>query len=224
MSTHDRRILRDLVKQYAELAAKPVQEERRRLWTRHNSMKRTRPLVLVTYGMWNVWCREVFGDDALKCADPFYRMHERALRLLLFQDTIGDDSILEPWYTMRAAVKGGWNGLWGVELGRHSPGVEGGAWKFDPPIKEWADMKKLVAPLHVVDEQATQEHRAKLQDAIGDLIEINVSRAPACTAFKADISTDITQLRGLEQLMVDMYESPGELKKLLAFMRDAILE
>jgi hypothetical protein len=39
----------------------------------------------------------------------------------------------------------------------------------------------------------------------------------------ADISTHIAQLRGLEQLMMDMYESPAELHKLLAWMSAGIL-
>lgn len=220
---HDVHVLRSLAEAYRAAAAKPIQDERRRLWTQHNDLQPTRPLVLVTFGMWNVWCREVFGDHVLQCQDPFYREHERALRLLLFHDSIGDDFILEPWYTLRAAVQGGWNNVWGVELERTKPDVEGGAWRCDPPLKTWDDLCNLRPPRHVIDETKTRDAYERLAEAIGDILPIHVARHPVCVNFKADISTDLAQLRGLEQVMLDMYEAPAELHRLLAFMRDGIL-
>ena len=219
----DIQIVRDLAKQYAEVAAKPVQEERRKLWAEHHSRKRTRPLILATYGMWNVWCREVFGDAAMKCQDPFYRDHERSLRMQLFHDSIGDDFILEPWLTQGASVRGGWRQLWGVNEGHTPAGVEGGAWKYDPPLKTWDDMAKLKTTPHEVDEAATERNVAKLRDAVGDILPIDVPRTPAYSNFMGDISTSLAGLRGLEQVYLDMYESPTELHRLLAFMRDTIL-
>ena len=220
---HDVAVLRELAAQVAEIAAKPVQEERRRLWTAHHSLQPTRPLVLSTFGMWNVWCREVFGDQNLKCKDPFYRERERTLRMRLFQDSTGDDSIQEPWFTERAAVRGEWGKLWGVTETFQMPGVEGGAWKFDPPIRDWSDAAKLRPTPHEVDETATRQSVARVEDAIGDLLPIDVSRTPAYHGFLADISTTIARLRGLENLMLDMYEHPAELHRLMSFMRDAIL-
>jgi len=53
MSTdkHDISVLRELAGQYGEIAARPLQEERRRLWSAHFSLKPTRPPVLATYRM-----------------------------------------------------------------------------------------------------------------------------------------------------------------------------
>lgn len=77
----DVQVLRELVRQYVDLARKPIQDERRKLWSDLLSRRRTRPLVLATYGMWNVWCREVFGEKTLQCEDPLFRAHERNLRM-----------------------------------------------------------------------------------------------------------------------------------------------
>ena len=219
----DLRVLRDLAKRYAEVAAAPIMYERRDLWARHNSLKPTRPPVLATFGSWNVWCREVFGDDTMECADPFLRGHERSLRMALFAHGIGDDRVLEPWITQHAVVVNPPEGLWGVREGRVASGVEGGAWGFDPPIRTWHDVGRLVSPHHVVDEAATGRRVARLIDAVGDILAVNVDRGPAYQGFWADISTNIARLRGLEQLMIDMIESPRELHGLLAFMRDGIL-
>jgi hypothetical protein len=223
-TTHrDVEVLRDLAGRYRELTELPIQEERRRLWSAHLSLRPTRPLVLATFGMWNVWCREVFGDAAMRCVDPFYREYERTLRMRLFQHEVGDDFIFEPWLTVRAAVHGPWRGMWGVYEANHAPDVEGGAWSFDPPLKEWADLARLTAPVHVVDEAATARAVEKLGDAVGDELAIDVDRSPAASGFMADISTSLAGLRGLEPIMVDMYESPAQLHRLLAFMRDGIL-
>lgn len=225
-SAGDRQALRELVRQYIDLTRMPVYEERRELWRRHMSLERTRPLVLATYGMHNVWCREVFGDKTLVCEDPALRAQERALRMAIFHDTIGDDYILEPWLTVGAVhrARGGiFGGLWGLAENRRLSDVEGGSWKGSPPIKEWGDIARMVAPRHDIDEVQTAAALGRLQDAVGDLIAIDLDRGPAARSFAGDISTTIASLRGLDQLMIDMYESPDELHRLLAFMRDGIL-
>ncbi len=222
---HDIDILRALASRYSEIAAMPIQDEKRKLWADHFSLRNTRVPILATYGMWNVWCREVFADTQMQCQDPFYRQHERDLRMRIFQhDVVADDSVQQPWLTLGAAVTGGWGNLWGVAEAMHSSGVEGGAASFDPPLKSWDDMSKLRMTHHAVDEAETARRLEKLSTAIGDLLPIDVQRSPAHIGFMADISTSITKLRGLEQLMLDMYEAPEELHRLLAFMRDGILQ
>ncbi len=222
-NANDLRVVRDLAKQYVALAAQPIQAERRALWTRHLSRQRTRPLVLATYGMWNVWCRELFGDAQMRCQDAFWRGYERTLRLELFHDHIGDDFILEPWLTVGAVRKHHPDGLWGLREGRINANVEGGAWQFDPQLKEYGDLAKLVVPHHVVDEEATARNLARVREGLGDLLPINLDRGPLLRGFSADISTHFSRLRGLEQMMLDMTEAPDDLHRALAFMRDAIL-
>ena len=220
----DHQIMRELAIQYAEIAANPVQEERRQLWTNHNSLKPTRVPILAIFGMWNVWCRKVFGEDTLQCKHPFYRMHEQILLMKLFEWEVSDDSIQEPWLTIDASRAGGWRSLWGVEEGQVASYMEGGAWKFDPPIKNWDDAKKMAVVNHCIDETVTHEYAEMLHDAVGDILPIDIRRGCAYSDFMADISTSLAGLRGLEQVMVDMCESPNELKKLIGYMRDGILQ
>jgi len=67
MNKKDRQILRELAKQYMEICNYPIQDERRKLWTEKNSLKETRPLIFVRFGMWNAWCKDIFGDHILLC-------------------------------------------------------------------------------------------------------------------------------------------------------------
>ena len=81
----------------------------------------------------------------------------------------------------------------------------------------------MVFPHHVIDEEATERNVSRLHDAIGDILPVAVDRSPAYSRWAADISTHLTQLRGLEQLMWDMVERPEWLHRVLKFMSDGIL-
>ena len=224
-ASHEIEILRKLAGRYAEISALPIQAEKRKLWTAHFSLQKTRVPILATYGMWNVWCRDVFGDERMECTDPFFREHERNLKMQIFQhEVVGDDKIQEPWITLRASVVGGWGRLWGVAETMHAADVEGGAAVYDPPLKSWDDVAQLRMTHHEVDEVTTTRNLNRLTSAIGDLLPIDVDRTPAHIGGMADISTSISKLRGLETLMTDMYEYPSELHHLLALMRDGILQ
>jgi hypothetical protein len=63
-----------------------------------------------------------------------------------------------------------------------------------------------------------------VEDAIGDLVPVNVDRGPAHGTWGADISTDLGHLRGIEHFMLDMMDNPEWLHCLLAFMRDGVLK
>ena len=216
---NDTAILRDLAQRYADVCRKDVQDERRDLWRRHNSLERTRPLVYVRWlAAWNE-----APESKLQCEDPLFQTHERFLRQMLFQDTIGDDYVLEPWITQVATRVTPPDGVWGPAIQRIPSPQPGGSWMFDPPIKELADIDKMVAPHHVIDEEQTARNVARLQDTVGDILEVNVDRAPVYRVWHADLSTDLAYLRGLEQMMWDMVDHPEWLHRLLTFMSDGVL-
>lgn len=220
MSSRDVDILRPLAWQVAEIAAKPIQNERRDLWRRHNALQRTRPLI---YVRWFSSLREIV-DPQLVCQDSFFRPFERKLRELIYQDLTGDDFIIEPWLTLRAAYKDfDENRRWGVPF-RNSGRTEAqGSVKFDPPIKEESDIDRIVAPRHQIDEAATQRNLQRLGEAVGDILPTNLDRGPWFRAGVGDVCHDLAQLRGLEQIMWDMIDRPAWLHRLAARVRDGIL-
>ena len=212
-------ILRDLAKQVRDIAAKPVQDERRDLWRRHNSLVRTRPLIYMrAFAAW-----PEFPESKLECQDPFYQAHERVLRQQIVQDRYDDDLIIEPWLTQRASLVTPPGGLWGVPFGRIPSPEPGGAWKFDPPLKRLDDIEKLVEPCHVVNEEATARNVERLQDAVGDILPVVVDRSPAWNGWAGDISTHLAYLRDIGQVMWDMVTNAEWLHRLVGFMSQGIL-
>ncbi len=216
----DVRILRELARRYVDICSEDVQQERRDLWRRHNSLVRTRPLIYMRY--FSVRNEEI-PDLALECEDPFYRRHEDFLRRAIFQGAIGDDFVFEPWITQRATTVTPAGGPWGFRYDHIYSDEPRGAWKFDPPLKELADIEKLAEPNHVIDEEATARNLARLHEAVGDLLEVNVDRAPFYRVWRADISCDLAQLRGLEQVMWDMADNPDWLHGLAGRLSAGVL-
>ena len=216
MATKDTEILRELAKQYKDICADPVQEERRALWRKHNSLKGTRPLIYVRAFAWH----EMPQSECM-CENPFFRQYEDFFRRHLFWNTFDDDSIFEPWVTVQATRT--CNG-WGVSGERNFSDEPGGSFKVDYPIKQLSDMETLRVPWHGVDEKKTSENAERLSNTIGDIIAINVDRGPAYRMWTGDLSTDLGYLRGIEHFMVDMLDNPDWLHRLVRFMSDGVLK
>src|SRR5512135_1997547 len=128
MDPTERTILRDLAHRYLDICHQPVQQVRRRLWRQHNSLKWTHPLIYVRAFAW----REM-PQSRCQCSDPFLRHYEDFFRNHLFWDSMEDDSIFEPWVTVRATYR--CTG-WGVSGERRRSDEERGAFKVDYPLKQ----------------------------------------------------------------------------------------
>lgn len=215
---HEQTVLRELTKQYLELIQTSENDERRSAWKRLHDLDSIRPMVHIRGG--RIW-QEILDTYNLECTTPILREAEGKLRLMIFRSKLGDDTVFEPWYTFRAIFK--CRG-WGLECERKTSGEKQGAWKGIHPLKDLDDLSSLRFPRHIIDEQATTEKYEILQNMIGDLIDIDVDRSPNYRAFAGDIATDLGHLRGIEQMMIDMYDAPEQLHRLLSFMRDGILK
>jgi hypothetical protein len=208
-------ILRELTKEYAEIAVKPVQDERRDLWRRHNSLERTRPLV---YAREFISATELI-DPLLVCEEPVFRKQERLLRYWIQHDSFDDDYIIEPWLTLAATHRQDRFNLWGVPVERIPSPEPRGAWMFDPPIKRPEDTSRLQKPHHQIDEDATARDLNRLQEAVGDILPIHVNRSPM---YQPNLAQELADLRGLEQVMWDMVDNPEWLHGLARFVADGV--
>ncbi len=102
-SQHDREVIRRLAEETAEIAALPVQEEKRRLWRRLNGLRPERPMVMVDQVCWN----EMNVDDELTllCEDPECRAYEGQLRRQLYQwRHFPVDMVVEPFVRVPKAI------------------------------------------------------------------------------------------------------------------------
>ena len=149
-SDSDRRILRDLAKRVAEIADDPAMERRRRLWTKHNALHSTYPMMLVfPEGSWS----ELLPDASLQSAEKAAREIEWSLRARIYgYEHFQDDTVVDRRWVVGKRIT---NTGWGLEPRRIPSSEARGAWHFDPVLKTPADLAKLHYPEVVCDERAT---------------------------------------------------------------------
>ncbi len=214
-------VLRNLAKQYLDICHTDAQKERRELWRSHNSLKRTRIPIIVRGG--ECW-REIDEINHLKTAGTPYAAMEKNLRLSLYRDSLKDDYIFEPFFTVPASYVFNDGLPWGVQQKHVARTEEGGGHFYaDPPLKTVDDFKKLKVSPHKIDEAAAKTSFERTRDAFGDIVPVVQDRKPFFLVWQGDISTQLAQLRGLDTLMMDMIDHPKELHELLSVMRDGIL-
>ena len=213
--------IRELAKKTREFALSDEMERRRRLWTDHNSLCFSRPPIYIRSVPFGEYLKE--GD--LLCRDPKLRSLERRLLLNQYYMQLADDTIMEPFLTVRAVVDVDPVGVYGLPAGL--TGKEGNirAAAFKPSILEEDDVKKLHVRSYAVDEEATKRRVEWHEEVLDGILDVAVDRqASLCCMWSNDISTLLAKLRGLEEIMWDAYDRPEWLHDLVAWMRDRILE
>jgi len=95
---YEKDLLRELAKRVFELSARPVEEEKKKLWNDHNDLKRTRPLIFCDpENGWN----EIITQDQIKCRNPLLRVWEMFLRKEIFwAEEMKDDKVIEPFFNV----------------------------------------------------------------------------------------------------------------------------
>lgn len=198
----------------AEIASRPEQHTKRELWRDHNDLKPTRPLIFCDPE--NGW-HEIIPASSLQCEGLLARDWEFRLRKEIFWgDQMGDDRVIEPFFDVaHVHTDSGW-GMKEEKLG----GDHGGAYTWDPPMKSFDQMKDLHFPHIEIDHAATEQLLATARKVLGDLLTV---RLRTKWWWTLGMTWTLVNLRGMEQIMLDMYDSPADLKALMAFLRDGHL-
>ncbi len=208
----DKQILRDLAKQVAEIAAQPVQKERIKNWTALNSLKPNRPMVFADPQ--NGW-GELTPTNPCQCEHPSVSHWEWNLRASLIRNQlIKDDAPIMNILDVNWDIK-----ITGFGLAetQHRTGFEGGSYRWEAPIKTADDMKKLTFQEFDVDRESTEATYCLAQEIFGDILNV---RKVGVNFFRFGLTRVLIHLRGLDQMMIDMYEEPELLHDLMAFLRD----
>ena len=212
VSKEERKLLRDLAKQVAQAAALPVMDERRELWKRHNSLRPARPMILVfPEGSW----RELLPDASLKCTGKAARGIEWNLRHRLYtHEHFLDDTVIEGDWVVRKVLK---SSGWGLEPKWRQAPTATGAGAFEPVIRTPADLEKLRFPEIAVDEKATAADLARAQGLFGDVLDVKLK---GVSHVSFHLMNQYTHLRGLNEVMMDMYDNPSMLHDAMALLEE----
>lgn len=214
ITVKDRKVLRELARRVAEIAASPVMKERVELWTRHASLDSKRPMILAeTVGV----LEELIPESDYQCTGDWARDLERDLRNRIFvHEQVGDDSVITPTIECRWQIN---VGDYGVVPEKHTTaGDKRTSYRWDPPIKDLDDdFDKLHQRELSVDQEATHRQAAKLDDVFGDILEVRLRGNPWWTM---GLTWKAVDLVGLDRFMLHMMDNPAGVHRLMAFLRD----
>jgi hypothetical protein len=207
----DKRILQALAKSVAEIAAHPEQEQKRKLWERHNDLAETSPLVFCDPEL--AWY-EILPATLLQCRGKLARIWEFRLRKEIYwAEVIKDDRVTTPEFTVQYIFSETPRGLETHIIG----GTGDGAYRWEPPISDYNKVNDLQFKKIIIDYKKTDRLFELAQDIFGNILKV---RLEGSYWWSFGMTLDLIFLRGFEQVLMDMYDNPKGLHKLMAFLRD----
>jgi len=214
ISAKDREILRRLASQVAELAARPIEQDKRDLWYRLNALEPTRPVVFCDpENGWN----EIITMDQFECEGEMAMHWEMTLRKEIFWGAeMRDDRVVEPFFIVSHVYD---ESDWGMHE-RKIGGSDGGSYVWESPLKTYDDFDKLHYPVITVNDEATDRVFELANEVLGDVLPVRLRTAWWWTL---GMTWTLVNIRGLQQMMYDMFDHSNELHKLMGFLRDGHL-
>jgi len=210
----DREILRRLAGEMAQLAARDVENEKRDLWYRHNALQPTRPVVFCDpENGWN----EIITEDQIQCEGELAQGWEFSLRKEIFwADSMGDDKVVDAVFNVPHVYE---ESDWGMHETVFKA-VAHGSYRWDSPLKNYDNLDQLRFPEITVDYEASGQLLALAEDTLGDILTV---RPKTMWWWTLGMTWTLINLRGLTQVMMDMYDHPDELHRLMGILRDGHL-
>jgi hypothetical protein len=217
----DKRILRELGKQVAEIAARPIMTEKRKLWIDHNNLKKTRPVLLCDpeHG-WN----EIITDDQMKCRNSIARHWENHLRKQIFWgNEMNDDYVVEPYFNLPYVYK---ESPWGVAGTRKAQtekktNLDGEAYHIETVLEDYSQIKDITKPELNIDYETTEKLLEIAHEIFDGTIEARINTV---WFWSVGLTDDYVFIRGLDKLMYDFYDEPEKVHEVMNILFKGTME
>ena len=212
-------LVRGLAGRVAEIAALPVQEEKRVLWRKLNAREPARPMVMIDQVCWN----EMNIDDelTLQCANEECRGYEQALRRTLFQwEHFPVDMVVEPLMRVPKAIR---NSGFGIRVQEETAVTDSTnevvGHKFKNQFRTEDDLEKIRAPEVSHDSAETERRVALAHELFDGLLEVRPWGADPHPSLWDPISTWM----GVENALYAMIDRPDFVHRLVSRMTDGYM-
>jgi hypothetical protein len=216
----ERIYLRELAARQAEYARLPVMDDRKRMWYALNDGQTASrpPFVVETW----TFDRDFMPEGVLRCTSDTGRGIEwQLLRNIRNYELLNDDKVMPDTFDI------GWFvGIdeFGVKIEnrwvKDAQGYEMG-YETIHPIKDLKRDLDLLKPAACsVDRDGTLEWKSFLEDLLGDLLPVKIRTSVYGNMM---LTHRVIHLMGMESFFMAMYDSPEEVHRLMAFLRDNAL-
>lgn len=205
LNNEDMQVLRELAKEYAEAAALPVNDEKKRLWLQLNHLHMERPMLLINQIPWN----EMDVDGSLQCkvSDPYWRGVEWQLRTTLYKFRhMPADMVLDPYICLPRPIH---NSGWGIdiqtsrrielELDTTAPSRE-----YINQIRSMEDVEKIQMPVITLDTAKEEEIVWQAKNLFDGIVDFRLTGQ----CMHLGIWDTIAQWMGVENCYYALMDEP----------------
>lgn len=215
----DLNIIRALAAQTAEIAALPVQEEKRRLWRRLNALQPERPMVMIDQVCWNEM--EIGDELTIQCSDADCRYYEEILRRQLFQwRHFPVDMVVEPFILAPMAVTSSGFGIQvDEEIAVLDPQNSVVGHRYLNQFKTLEDVYKVQIPQVTHDAGETDRRMEVAHQLFDGLLEVRKWGMDPYLSLWDPISTWM----GVENALYAIIDQPDMMHALVGRMTDGYL-
>ena len=206
----DIQIIRELAKQAAEVAALPVQEEKRALWRKLNSKQPERPMVMIDQVCWH----EMNVDDelTLRCRDEELRGWEYSLRKTLYQwRHFPGDMVVEDFVRVPKAVEGLNFGIQVEETTITDASSDVVSHSYVNQFETMDDLEKIKMPVVTHNSRETARRMDLAEEMFGGILKIREEGAVPYVYVWDPLATWM----GPENILYGFFDNP-ELMRAIA--------
>ncbi|MCT4619682.1 MAG: hypothetical protein N4A62_09885 [Marinisporobacter sp.] len=216
----DKKILRELAKEVVEIAGRPIMEMRKKIWTKHNKLEKTRPLVFCDpENGWN----EIITEEQIKCENSIARHWECYLRKLIFWgNEMKDDYVVEPYFHVpHVYTEKSWNVANSKIDGNYSYRQDGGAYAIETILEDYEKMDLITKPEINIDYETTNKVLELAHDVFDGILEV---RLQTIWFWSVGLTDEYARLRGMDKLMFDFYDYPEKVHQLMELLMKGTME
>jgi hypothetical protein len=219
LNKKNKSIIRKLAAEVAEIAALPIQEEKRSLWRKLNALNPERPMVMIDQVCWH----EMNFDDwlTLRCTDEECQEYEQQLRRILFQwKHFPVDMVVEPYIRIPMAIH---NSGFGIKIKEDTsvsdPANDVVSHSYENQFQTEEDLEKIQVP-EIRHDQDESERRL---DVAHELFEGLLDVVPWGVDPYLSLWDPIATWMGVEDALYTLADRPEYIHHLLTRMTECYL-
>ncbi len=219
LPSKDKKIIYQLAAEVAEIAALPIQENKRELWRKLNALKPERPMVMIDQVCWNEM--NINDELTLRCEDADCRAYEQQLRRTLYQwHHFPVDMVVEPFIRVPKAIH---NTGFGVTVQEDTTATDSAnevvSHRYENQFQTEADLEKIKMPAIRHDAAESERRMAVAQELFDGLLEVVLWGAdPYLSVWDV-----ISQWMGVENALYALIDRPDYVHQMLARMTTGYL-
>ncbi len=220
LAGNDRETLRDLGREFRDIARDPVNDERKALWTRLNKLERVRPLVFIFEIPWHEM--EYENELAPHCCDPFLRELEISMRRTIYQwRHMQGDMVVEAYIPSPLAIADTGTGISeDAFLSITDERSDIVSRHFNIQIKNEEDLGKIKNPVISHDEKKSDENYRLLSEIFDGILPVRKIGVKGTSVAPWDW---LVRFTGISEILTDMIARPDYVHKAITRMTETCL-